>query len=389
MKRIISGRPALRRLLSGALALLLAVSLAGYFSPEASAASLSELKKQAQALEEKESELKQELKQLEKQAASKLEEKALLEQQISVLSAQILTTETLIAEYDGEIAVKQEELTAAQAEEDAYLEIFCARFRDMEEGGKLSYWSILFGSASFADLLDRIGFVAEVIRYDNQILSRFQDARRAVEAAKSAIETARAEQEEARASLETQKTGLEQEQAAVSAVIAEIETQAEEYEDQLDDIAAEAEKLDDKIAAAQKPSSGGVTGTGNMCWPCASRRVTSYFGNRSSPTAGASTYHKGIDIGADSGTAIYAADSGTVTESGYSSSRGNYLVISHGGGISTVYMHCKALYVGTGNSVSRGQTIAAVGSTGISTGPHLHFGVIVNGSYVNPLNYVH
>lgn len=103
---------------------------------------------------------------------------------------------------------------------------------------------------------------------------------------------------------------------------------------------------------------------------------------------GASSYHQGIDIGASKGSPIYAAAGGTVTEAGYNSSRGNYVVISHGSGVSTVYMHCSALYVSAGDSVSQGETIAAVGSTGISTGPHLHFGVIEDGSYVNPRNYV-
>ncbi len=125
-----------------------------------------------------------------------------------------------------------------------------------------------------------------------------------------------------------------------------------------------------------------------MIWPCTSRTISSYYGTRTSPTAGASTNHKGIDISASSGSAIYAAASGTVTTAGYSSSQGNYIVISHGSGVSTVYMHCSALYVSAGDSVTSGQTIAAVGSTGISTGPHLHFGVMVDGSYVNPLTYV-
>ena len=125
-----------------------------------------------------------------------------------------------------------------------------------------------------------------------------------------------------------------------------------------------------------------------MVWPCSSTRITSNFGYRDSPTAGASSYHTRSRVGASSGSPIYAAASGTVTEAGYSSSRGNYAVISHGSGVSTVYMHCSALYVSAGDSVSQGETIAAVGSTGISTGPHLHFGVIEDGVYVNPRNYV-
>ena len=155
------------------------------------------------------------------------------------------------------------------------------------------------------------------------------------------------------------------------------------------------EKIENQIAAeaAKKAqeleASGGVVSASGFMWPCpSSHRITSYFGPRSQPTAGASTNHKGIDIGAASGSTIVASADGVVTTATYSSSAGNYIVISHGGGISTVYMHCSSLYVSVGTKVSQGQSIAAVGSTGYSTGPHLHFGVIKNGTYVNPLDYV-
>lgn len=128
---------------------------------------------------------------------------------------------------------------------------------------------------------------------------------------------------------------------------------------------------------------------GKFTWPCpSSRRITSDYGPRNSPTAGASSYHKGIDIGAAHGADIVAAADGTVVFAGYSNSAGNYLTVSHGGGLYTVYMHCSSLVAGNGQSVSRGQVIAKVGSTGISTGNHLHFGVTLNGSYVNPWGYL-
>ena len=159
---------------------------------------------------------------------------------------------------------------------------------------------------------------------------------------------------------------------------------------------AEQERLLDQIeqqiaaaAAAAAQEGDGDGGASGFIWPCpSSHRITSNFGPRPQPTAGASTNHKGIDIGAGYGSAIVASASGRVTTSTYSSSAGNYIVISHGNGMSTVYMHCSALYVSVGQMVSQGETIAAVGSTGYSTGNHLHFGVIKNGTYVNPLNYV-
>ena len=135
-------------------------------------------------------------------------------------------------------------------------------------------------------------------------------------------------------------------------------------------------------------SSGTSGGSVSLGWPCpSSSYISSYYGGRTSPTAGASSNHKGIDIAAGSGSSIVAAASGTVTTSSYSSARGYYVVISHGNGISTLYQHCSSVYVSAGQSVSQGQSIAAVGSTGISSGPHLHYEVLVNGVNVDPMNY--
>ena len=409
----------MRRVLAGSLGVLTALALA--FGPmstafAASTDKLDSLKSQASQLNEQGSSLKNQLSGLQNEADSKLEEKAVLEQQISVLSAQIVNTQALIEEYDVQIADKQVELENAQQKADEYYQLFLARFRDLEEQGSVSYWSILFDAASFSDLLDRISFIADVVHYDNQIVDQLQAARQAVADAKADLETNQAEQVQAKTDLESQQAELSTDEAAVDAAIAEINSKADVYQSQLDEIKSQADALDEQIAAAQKEyeaqvaaekaaqeaanknnnsssnsnSSSSSSGSGriSMVWPCASTRVTSGFGKRNSPTAGASTYHKGIDIGASTGTAIYAAASGTVTEAGYRSSRGNYVVIYHSNGVSTAYMHCSALYVSSGDKVSQGQTIAAVGSTGISTGPHLHFSVIEDGTYVNPRNYV-
>ena len=412
----------MKRAVSGTVAALMAVVLMVGSAGVAQAASserLDSLKEQASTLESQDSALQDQLDALENQANSKLNEKAILEQQISVLSAQITNTEALIAEYDAQIADKQVELEEAQAQEEEYYALFCERVRDMEEQGDLSYWSILFGSSSFTDLLDRIVFVSDVMEYDHQMVQSLEEARQAVADAKSALETSQAEQQAAKAALEEQEAELAADEAAVDAAIAEINSQSDLYADQLEELRAQAADLDAQIAeaqkayddevakekaeqeAAQKPSDGGSSsggsssggsssGTGriSMVWPCGSTRITSNFGYRDSPTAGASSYHQGIDIGASTGTGIYAAASGTVTEASYSSSRGYYVVISHGSGVSTVYMHCSELYVSAGDKVTQGETIAAVGNTGISTGPHLHFGVIEDGVYVNPRNYV-
>ena len=210
--------------------------------------------------------------------------------------------------------------------------------------------------------------------------------------------------EEIKKEVEQEKASVEQEKASVAALMKQRETELAGIEGNIDsaqsdadyyaaeikaqeEIIAEIKRIEAEKAAAGKqdnPYTGGV-----FTWPCpSSTRVTSDYGTRVSPMGGASSNHKGIDIGASGGAAIVAAADGTVTTAAYSSAAGNYVMIDHGGGLYTVYMHASALLVSPGQTVSAGQTIAQVGSTGISTGNHLHFGVSLNGSYVSPWSYL-
>ena len=172
--------------------------------------------------------------------------------------------------------------------------------------------------------------------------------------------------------------------------IAEVMQYAEQngYKSELEQQEKLLNEIEEQIARAANPDAYEGSATG-FVWPCpAYTRISSYFGPRPQPTAGASTNHKGIDLAAPYGAAILASAAGKVTTATYSKSAGNYIVIAHGNGMSTVYMHCSALLVSVGQVVNQGDVIAKVGSTGYSTGNHLHFGVIKNGSYVNPMGYV-
>ena len=231
------------------------------------------------------------------------------------------------------------------------------------------------------------------------LMEKLKETQAQIEAQKEDLEQEKTEQEEMLDEVETQKSAVNSAIDAKTQEIASYQSQIQtasgeqsEYEKQLAEQEKLLEQIENQIAAAAAAAASADDGDGGasgFLWPCpASHRITSSFGPRTAPVAGASTYHKGIDIGASSGSAIVASAGGRVTTATYSSSAGNYVVVSHGNGISTVYMHASALYVSVGDVVSQGDTIAAVGSTGYSTGPHLHFGVIVNGSYVNPLNYV-
>lgn len=322
-----------------------------------------------------------------------------LDRQVNSLAAQISDLEGKIEEKKSEIEQKKEELEEAEAEAEEQYGLMKKRIQYMYEQGSQSVLELLLESESVAEMMNRAEYAVQMSTYDRQMMEELREIREAIAEYKTVLEEQQAEQESLLAELEGQKAAVNKAITAKSQEIAAYQTQIDsasgeqdEYEKQL----AEQEKLLDQIeaqiaaaAAANAAAGDGDGGASGFLWPCpASHRITSYFGPRKAPVAGASTYHKGIDIGAATGSSIVASAAGRVTTSKYSSSAGNYVVISHGNGISTVYMHASALYVSVGDVVAQGQTIAAVGSTGYSSGPHLHFGVIVNGSYVNPLNYV-
>ena len=309
-----------------------------------------------------------------------------LDGQMNTLSSQIKKLEDDIAATEDDIAVRTEELEKAEADAQDQYEMMKTRICYLYENGNPSMLAAFLEADSMADMINRVEYARQVSEYDQRMM-------------KEALEEEKQEQEDLLSEVQAQKQAVNK---AMDAKTAEINSYQEqinsasgeqsEYEKQLNEqekLLAQVENQIAAAAAAKAAASDGDGGSSGFMWPCpASHRITSTFGNRTAPVAGASTYHKGIDIGASSGSAIVAAASGRVTTSAYSSSAGNYVVISHGNGISTVYMHASARYVSEGDVVSKGQTIAAVGSTGFSTGPHLHFGVIVNGSYVNPLGYV-
>ncbi|MBS6398128.1 MAG: peptidoglycan DD-metalloendopeptidase family protein [Clostridiales bacterium] len=322
-----------------------------------------------------------------------------LDRQVNTLAAQISELEDQIDVKNAEIQVKTEELEAAEAEGEEQYEMMKKRIRYMYEQGDQSFLVLLLESESVADLMNRAEYAVQMSAYDRKMMEEMKAFREEIDRQRTELEAEKAEKEDLLSEVESQKSAVNKAISAKTQEIASYQSQINtasgeqsEYEKQL----AEQEKLLEQVenqiaaaAAAKADQNDGDGGASGFAWPCpASRRITSYFGPRKAPVAGASTYHKGIDIGAGTGASIVATASGRVTTAAYSSSAGNYVIVSHGNGISSVYMHASALYVSEGDIVSRGQTIAAVGSTGYSTGPHLHFGIVVNGSYVNPLNYV-
>lgn len=332
--------------------------------------------------------------------------KSNLKSYINKLDAESAELEKQLKELSSQIEAKEEELTATRAEleeavasADAQYATMKDRIRYMYENGGNQYLEALLTSESIADFLNQASYISMMAEYDRNMMEKLIETKENIAAYEQQLEEEQAELEALKADVNEQNEAIEllakaktKEMNNYQSQINTASGEAGDYEEQLEEQEKLLEQIENQIAAAAAAAGkndDGDGGASGFIWPCpSSKRITSAFGPRKQPTAGASTYHKGIDIGASTGSAIVAAASGRVTTATYSASAGNYITISHGNGMSTTYMHCSALYVSAGDIVEQGDTIAAVGSTGYSTGPHLHFGVIKNGSYVNPQNYV-
>ena len=354
-------------------------------------AEIDAMREEADDLKSQQKEIQAKLDALEADQANAMERKTLLEQQINATQAEINTIAAQIAKYDELIAQKQEELSQAEAEEQAQYELFCERVRYMEEQGEVSYWSILFSSKDFADLLDNAMMVEEIMDYDNQVMDQLIALREQIEEDKAELETARQEQQDAKAEQEAAQANLQAQESEVDALLSQISNQEDELEAREAQLRAASDAATAEIAAAERELAAqiaNVPSESGFLWPLPGRyNLSSLFGSRKHPITGKANNHTGIDIPASSGTSILAAKSGVVTTSTYNNSYGNYVVVSHSDGTSTLYAHMVRRNCSKGDTVSQGQVIGYVGTTGSSTGNHLHFEVRVNGSRVDPINY--
>ena len=332
-----------------------------------------------------------------------------LEGELDELSSQISTKEQEIA--DTGIALEQSKATENKQYADMKL-----RIKYMYEQGNTNYIDMLFQSEDMVQLMNRAEYINKMSSYDRKKLDEYAATRQAIADEEQKLKDDKAAlvdmQEKTKAKQESVKTLRAQKNKEMQSYAGQIDTaqsQVDQYnadlvaqENKIKQIEAEIKRKEEeerkkaeaegkKVSATDKAASYNVASLGNISfkWPCpSSSRISSGFGSRTSPTKGASSNHQGIDIPASTGAAIVAAASGTVVVSTYSYSAGNYIMISHGGGVYTVYMHCSQLLASEGQTVKQGQTIAKVGSTGYSTGSHLHFGIRSGGRYVNPQSYV-
>ncbi|MDO4813389.1 MAG: peptidoglycan DD-metalloendopeptidase family protein [Eubacteriales bacterium] len=356
-------------------------------------AEIDALKGENDALAAQKAELEKELKSLQTEKSSALAQKTNIDKQIGVLQSQISVAERQIREYETLIAQTEQEIRENEAQEAAQYELFCTRVRAMEERGTISYWSVLFHSASFSDLLSAMDFVSEIMESDQRVIDELRELREQIEEKKASLETALAEQETAKSALVAKNSELKERQAAAEAVLNELKANETEYKKLVAAKEAEMERQQAEIIRLSRElaiQNGDTTETyGGYIWPCSSHYVTSPLGSRYTGIKGASTNHAGIDIGrVYYSTQVVAAKAGTVIISAYNQYRGNYVVVSHGSGNTTTYQHLSKRSVEVGQHVAQGQVVGVSGSTGVSSGPHLHFEISEGGKIVDPLKYL-
>ncbi len=356
-------------------------------------ADIDALQDDADALGEQRAELESQLEALADDKSQALARKNLLDSQIANTNARIANVEAQIAQYDALITQTQAELDQAEADEAEQMEVFRQCVRAMEEGGTISYWSVLFNAVDFSDLLGRLDAANEIMEFRQSVVDELRRLQEEIAGKKADLETQRTAQEDAKTELEATLSELDAQRAEANALVAEIENNESEYQTALDEIDAEEEAIQAEIVRLSRElaAANGDTGAalGGYIWPVSSRRITSPFGPRNTGIPGASTNHKGVDIGGVGYTTeVHAAKAGTVIVSQRSSSYGEYVVVSHGSGNTTLYAHMSSRSVSVGDYVDQGDVLGITGSTGISSGPHLHFEITENGSRVNPLNYL-
>ncbi len=387
----------------------LVVSLMGSFGAFAAGGQeeIDALEQQKLQLQSQQQSIQSNINDLVAQQADVIEQKAAMDEKNELARQEIELINEQIEVYTDLIDDKAKELEAAEKTEQEQLELYKKRVRSMEENGSYTYLDILFQCRSLSDVLSAIDMIGEIMESDKRLYEQYKESRENTERIKGEYEQTLVLLGEKQETLEAEKAELEKQIAAAVEVINQLENDIEAAKAEYAKAAAAeaaaqasinaiiAQMQAEEEAARQEAANNGQdytgtgsTATGTYIWPCPScTYVTSKFGMREHPLFGDERPHTGIDIGAQAGAEVIAADSGTVAVATYSSSYGNYVTIYHSNGDYTLYAHMSSLTVTAGQNVTQGDVIGYVGSTGWASGPHLHFEIRVNGSTVDPTSY--
>ena len=317
---------------------------------------------------------------------------ALIQSNLLLTEQQITASQLLLDEYDAQIAEKEGEIAQLEAEEAAQYDEFYAQVRWLEETGPVSYLSVFFEASSFSEMLDYAMLILDIMDYSERIITQLEQTQAELDAAREELQDSRDDQALIQQDLERHQAELNVQRQQAQTLYDEIaRTQAELVEEERQLAIDEAEMEDALKEAeekyAQQIADANQNNDGVYCWPLPGYyKISSRFGNRTHPIYGTADYHLGNDIPAPGGTPILAAQSGVVTLSKHNVSYGNYCIINHGNGYSTLYAHQITLpIVSEGETVTKGQVIGYVGSTGDSTGNHLHYELRINGTRADSL----
>ncbi|WP_406677591.1 murein hydrolase activator EnvC family protein [Moorella sp. ACPs] len=353
-------------------------------------ATIDELKKQQQQIQ-------QNIEEQQRLLEQKNDEGEALLRQLQQLEQEIKEKEAQIARLDRELEAAQEnvrkvtaELQQAEAAQEKRMDILRARLKDIYQVGQVNYLEVLLQSTSLEDFLVRMELLAKIAQGDMKLVQEIKAEREKIAARKAELEAERDKIAQLRRQADGERVQLASRQESRRQLLAQVEAEKKRVAAALDEMEALARQIAAKIRAEQAKSKRQLApgGTKGMLWPLPGYTdISSPFGWRIHPLLKTSRFHDGIDLPAPAGTEIIAPLDGQVISTGYLGGYGNHIVIDHGGGLSTMYAHLSAILVRDGQEVKKGQVIGRVGSTGWSTGPHLHFMVLLQGEPTNPMNY--
>ncbi len=405
------------------LSLILAVIPSSVFAASSSSikAELENLEAEAERIQEQKADLAREQAQNTADTEDIVSRKKEIDQEIKLIHDEINNTNEQIKSYNQLISDKQVELDDAQARQRELNEQYRSRIRAMEKNGAVSYWSVLFRSNSFSEFLGNLDMIADIAEADQRMMDELRQVAQEISDAQAELAEEKSLLQSKRESLDESQAELDAKSAEAAEILDELNDKAKEMEDLYAeyeikeddlarDIAQKEQEYNDALEAEEEArrreeeerrqqesnsgsgssgGSGGSPSSSGWLYPLPYRvTVTCPYGWRIHPITGKESFHTGVDLGAGYGTAIYASRSGTVTTATYSDVFGNYVTINHGDGYSSLYAHMTYSVVSSGEYVTQGQLIGYVGSTGWSTGPHLHFTIYYNGSTANPMNYI-
>lgn len=409
MKTETEMKPSVRRVLALSLALLLllaclpTVALASAKTDKIKG-ELGELKDENAEIQAEIDAIRQQYTATSNQIQDLVNQKNAVDQEIALLHSQILNMNQQVIAYGQLIADAQDDLDGASARLDELNEKHKERIRAMEEGGTVSYWEVLFQSSSFTDFLDRMSMIEEIAAADQRRLEEIQQVADSISSTQSQMQQELQDLAETQKQLTESESLLAEKRTESDDLLRSLAAQQEQFELLLDESEAKQDALMREIAQKEKELAGaqyeeklaklalqGQNPPSSASWitPVSGYTISSAFGMRVHPVYKYQLMHNGIDMACAQGTPIYATRAGKVTTASYQAGgAGYYVSINHGDGFSSIYMHMTNFVVSSGQSVSAGQLIGYVGSTGVSTGPHLHFGVSYAGTYVNPMAYI-